>query len=112
MISVGLLSRGAGRGIPARGIGLFPEQHGPDHRLREVLKQYYLQLAFDRESRQLYVADAKNLSVFDAMGRMTRQVPLFGSNAAPNQVLVHPDGLKMAVVTRAAVHWIELPPPK
>jgi len=51
MISVGLLSRGAGRGIPARGIGLFPEQHGPDHRLREVLKQYYLQLAFDREFR-------------------------------------------------------------
>jgi hypothetical protein len=69
-------------------------------------------LAFDREPAQLYLLDSAGLVVFDSMGKALRRVPLFDGNRMPLEVHVHPDGLKMAVITTAGPTWIEIPLPK
>ena len=70
-----------------------------------------LPIAFDRESRQIYLADS-HFMIFDAMGKMTRRVALFSSSSRAVEMLVHPGGLKVAARTGAGLQWIELPAPK
>lgn len=69
-------------------------------------------LAFDRVARQLYLVDQKDFTVFNSMGVKTRALPLLDGNGTASDVLVHPGGLKLAVVSTSGVCWIEMPPPK
>ena len=67
-------------------------------------------MAFDRERGRLYASDQSHaLRTFDSLGVAVKSYSLTKEGDRPRQVLAHPQGGRLLILSDGAFLWVEVP---